>query len=104
MNDNYRSFSLQLCNWSTGLITTNLLLIVTDLGSHAQYAKVTNQFLSDAILALVFTLFIAIIISLVRRSNVNRYEAKQGFDSIQVIFISDFLAALSLLLSFVFMY
>lgn len=59
-NDNIRSFSIQLCNWGTSLVTTNILLIVTDVGSKAQYGFVDKSYLSNVLVSFWITMFIIV--------------------------------------------
>lgn len=68
MNDNGRKFSWNLCKWGTSLLTTNFLLIITDIGTKAQYQQVDKEYLSNVIIALFVTTIIAIISSLMVRS------------------------------------
>lgn len=104
MNDNCRRFSWQLCKWDTGIITTNFLLIVTDIGSYAQYDKVTNQFLSDVIIAFALTLLITVVISLIKRSNARRFNYEYGVFPKSIILVSNIFAVSSLALSYIIIY
>lgn len=96
---------MQLCRWGTSLITTNFLLIVTDIGSKAQYNQVSNEYLSNVILALFLTALLAIGMSLIARSNTyNRfYNGSNGVPK-PVIVISNIIGALSLIASYMIIY
>lgn len=105
LNDNFRFFSIQLCRWGTSLITTNFLLIVTDIGSKAQYNQVSNEYLSNVILALFLTALLAVVMSLIARSKTfNRYY--NGGNSVPkpVIIYSNIIGALSLIVSYTIIY
>lgn len=105
LNDNNRVFSWQLCRWGTGLITTNFLLLVTDIGTKAQYNQVSNEYLSNVILALFCTSLIAIFMSLIARTySYSKYYNCTNGVSKPVIIISDSLGAISLWLSYVIIY
>lgn len=105
LNDNNRTFSWQLCRWGTGLITTNFLLIVTDMGTKAQYNQVSNVYLSNTIIALFVTSILAVVMSLIARSNTyaRHYDGVRGAP-VPVILVSDIIGAISLVISYVTIY
>lgn len=98
-------FSMQLCRWGTSLITTNFLLIVTDIGSKAQYNQVSNEYLSSVILALFLTALIAVVMSLIARSK-TYYRFYNGTNGVPkpIIIYTNILGALSLIASYMIIY
>lgn len=46
-----------------------LVLIVTDMGTKAQYNQVSNEYLSNTIIALFVTSLLAVFMSLIARSH-----------------------------------
>ena len=105
LNDNNREFSWQLCRWGTGLITTNFLLIVTDMGTKAQYNQVSNEYLSNTIIALFVTSLLAVFMSLVARSHTySKYYDGVREVPVSVILVSDLLGAISLVISYAIIY
>lgn len=105
MNDNGRRFTWELCKWGTSLITTNFLLIITDIGTKAQYKQVDKEYLSNVIIALFVSTLIAIFSSLLVRSNahVQSYSGQMDMP-VFLIHFSNVLGTLCLMTSYFIIY
>lgn len=98
--DEKQIFSWEMCNWGASLITTNLLLIITDLGQKAQYDKVDKVCLSNSLLALLITILMATIMSLIIR----KHDYHRGIYKFYTIHLPNFIGVISLFLSYCIIY
>ena len=98
--DKNQFFSWKMCNWGPSLITTNLLLIITDLGQKAQYDKVDKICLSNSLLALLLTFLLATIMSLVIR----KHDFYREYHHVYTIHLPNIIGVISLFMSYSIIY
>jgi len=98
--DQKQYFSWEMCNWGSSLITTNLLLIITDLGQKAQYDKIDKVCLSNSLVALILTILIAIGMTLIIR----KHDLYSRINTLHTIHIPNILGVISLFISYCIIY